>query len=117
MPLSIDPPEDLLEENQESMSSPIVINDKMLSHSAAVTLAPSTNQNSLHLTSPNGMEIYRTSSNNNNVCRDLRNGNSHNNHAAYNNFMDSDAINFLMELNEQDYECNIPVNDILKLMP
>lgn len=116
MPLSIDPPEDLLEENQESMSSPIVINDKMLSHSAAVTLTPSTNQNSLHLTSP-GIETYRTSSNNNNVCRDLRNGNSHNNHAAYNNFMDSDAINFLMELNEQDYECNIPVNDILKLLP
>lgn len=117
VPLTIDPPEDLLEDHQESMSSPIVINDKMLSHSAAVTLAPSTNQNSLHLTSSGGMEIYRTSSNNNNVCRDFRNGNSHNNHAAYNNFMDSDAINFLMELNEQDYECNIPVNDILKLMP
>lgn len=95
------------------MSSPIVINDKMLSHSAAVTLAPSTNQNSLHLTSPATAGVYKTSSTRT-VCRDARNGQAHNN--AYNNFMDSDAINFLMELNEQDYECNIPVNDILKLM-
>lgn len=115
-PLSIDPPEDLLEENQESMVSPIVINDKMLSHSAAVTLTPSTNQNSLHLSSPSGMDSYKAPVNGI-VCRDVRIvPNSHSNNNAYNNFMDSDAINFLMELNEQDYECNIPVNDILKMM-
>ncbi|KAG5670956.1 hypothetical protein PVAND_001185 [Polypedilum vanderplanki] len=108
-PLSIDPPEDLLE-NAESMTSPIVINDKMLSHSA-VMIAPNVNHNTAHHhLSSNGMEIYQT----------VPNGNGRNvgtSGDAYNNFIDSDAItSILMDLNEQDYECNIAVNDILKLM-
>lgn len=103
------------------MTSPIVINDKMLSHSA-VMIAPNANQN--HLSS-NEMEIYQAVPNGNERARIMNNssGNSASNNNnngsqdAYSNFIDSDAItSILMDLNEQDYECNIPVNDILKLM-
>jgi hypothetical protein len=97
VPLTIDPPEELLA-NQESMISPIVINDKMLSHSAVSPLLSSSssstaNQNAHQLS--NGSEAYRSVPNMNAADKKIIND-------PYISFIDSDAISFLMDLNEQE---------------
>lgn len=94
-----------MEINQDSLASPIVINDKMLSHSAAVV--PSNQLKSL-LTS-NDLEIFKAIQNGV-IERKIDND-------PYTSYIDSDTISsILMDLNEEDYEVNIPVNELLKMM-
>lgn len=100
MPLTIDASQDFLE-HQESMTSPIVINDKMLSHSAVspstsaaandVAQSPRQQQNSSV-----GTNAFRTSNEQKIID-------------AFGSFIDSDALNkILMDLNSnQDYDGNI----------
>lgn len=108
-PLTIDPPEDAMDTSQQSLDSPIVINDKMLSHSAvAAPIAPSPNQLCSLLT-PNDLEIYKAIQAG---VTERKIGND-----PFTSFIDSDAISsILMDLNEQDYEVNIPVNELLKML-
>lgn len=89
------------------MTSPIVINDKMLSHSA---VSPAGAGNQLHsLLTPNDLEIYRAIQQG---VSDRKVGND-----PYTSFIDVETISsILMDLNEQDYEVNIPVNELLKMM-
>lgn len=104
-PLTIDTPDDSMESSQDSMTSPIVINDKMLSHSA---VAAPTNQLRGLLT-PNDLEIYRAIQEGVNERKIVND--------PYTSFIDVEAISsILMDLNEQDYEVNIPVNELLKMM-
>lgn len=89
-----------------SMASPIVINDKMLSQSAVG--APANLQLSSLLT-PNDLEIYRAIQQG---VTERKLGND-----PFTSFIDSEDISsILMDLNEQDYEVNIPVNELLKMM-
>lgn len=91
---------------QESLTSPIVINDKMLSHSA---LSPVSTQQLRSLLTSNDFEIYKAIQQGV-IERKIEND-------PYTNFIDTDAItSILMDLNEQDYEVNIPVNELLKMM-
>lgn len=104
-PLTIDPPDDPMEMSQDSLTSPIVINDKMLSHSAVA--APVSNPRSL--LTPNDLEIYKAIQNG---VAERKIGND-----PFTSFIDSDSISsILMDLNEEDYEVNIPVNELLKMM-
>lgn len=97
----IDTPDDSLEASQDSMTSPIVINDKMLSQTVAAV--PSTQLRSL--LTPNDMEIYRAIQQG---ATDRKIGSD-----PYTSFIDADAItSILMDLNEG----SIPVNEILKMM-
>lgn len=95
--------------SQQSLDSPIVINDKMLSHSAvAAPIAPNPNQLRSLLT-PNDLEIYKAIQAG---VSERKIGND-----PFTSFIDSDAISsILMDLNEQDYEVNIPVNELLKML-
>lgn len=94
-----------MELSQDSITSPIVIHDKMLSHSAVAAPA-----NQLcNLLTPNDLEIYRAIQQG---VTERKIGND-----PYTSFIDADAItSILMDLNEQDYEVNIPVNELLKMM-
>lgn len=94
--------------SQEGLS-PIVINDKMLSHSAvAVPSIPVVSQLCSLLT-PSDLEIYRA------IQQGVTERKIDND--PYTSFIDSDAISsILMDLNEQDYEVNIPVNELLKML-
>lgn len=93
------------EVSQDSLSSPIVINDKMLSHSA---VSPAGNQLRSLLT-PNDLEIYKA------IQQGINERNIGND--PYTSFIDVETISsILMDLNEQDYEVNIPVNELLKMM-
>lgn len=95
-----------MEISQESMASPIVINDKMLSHSA-VGAVP--NQQLCSLLTPSDIELYKA------IQQGVTERKIVND--PYTSFIDSDAItSILMDLNEQDYEVNIPVNELLKMM-
>lgn len=95
-----------MEMSQDSLTSPIVINDKMLSHSA---FSPVANQSLHSLLTSNDLEIYKAIQQGV-IERKIAND-------PYTNFIDSDAISsILMDLNEQDYEVNIPVNELLKMM-
>lgn len=94
-----------MEANQDSMTSPIVINDKMLSHSA-VAVPPNQFRG---LLTPNDLEIYRA------IQQGVTERKIDND--PYTSFIDVEAISsILMDLNEQDYEVNIPVNELLKMM-
>lgn len=102
MPLTIDASQDFLE-NQESLTSPIVINDKMLSHSAVLPASSAVNdvaQNSRQQPSISsaGNNAYKTMASNEQRIMD-----------AFGSFIDSDALNkILMDLNAtQDYEANL----------
>jgi hypothetical protein len=100
VPLTIDASEDLLE-HQESMTSPIVINDKMLSHSA---VSPSSSASEVVAQNPRqqqqspsvGTNAYRASNEQKIID-------------AFGSFIDSDALNkILMDLNStQDYDANL----------
>lgn len=94
-----------MELNQESLASPIVINDKMLSHAAAAVP-----RNQLRsLLTPNDLEIFKAIQNGV-FERKIDND-------PFTSYIDSDAISsILMDLNEQDYEVNIPVTELLKMM-
>lgn len=95
-----------MDSSQESMTSPIVINDKMLSHASVA--APVSFPLSSLLT-PNDMEIYRA------IQNGVTERQLDNNPGT--SFIDSESIaSILMDLNEQDYEVNIPVNELLKMM-
>lgn len=96
-----------MEMSHDSLTSPIVINDKMLSHSAVATQS---NSQLSSLLTPTDLEIYKAIQNG---VTERKIGND-----PYTNYIDSDAISsILMDLNEQDYEVNnIPVNDLLKMM-
>lgn len=108
-PLTIDPPDDPMEASKEGMTSPIVINDKMLSHSAVGAPALVSNDQLRTLMTPSDMELFkaiRQGVNERKIAND-----------PYSSFIDSDAItSILMDLNEQDYEVNIPVTELLKMM-
>lgn len=92
-----------MEKGQESLSSPIVINDKMLSHSAL------SNQQLHFLLTPSDMELFKA------VQQGVVDKKISND--PYSSFIDSDAISSIfMDLNEQDYEVNLPVNELLKMM-
>lgn len=99
VPLTIDASQDFLE-HQESLTSPIVINDKMLSHSAVSPSAEVTGnvaQNARQQQSPSvGTNAYRASNEQKIID-------------AFGSFIDSDSLNkILMDLNStQDYEGNI----------
>lgn len=96
-----------MESSQDSSTSPIVIHDKMLSHSAVA--APPKIQHLHSLLTPNDLEIYKAIQNG---VVERKIGND-----PYTSFIDTDAISsILMDLNEQDYEVNIPVNELLKMM-
>lgn len=98
-----------MESSQESMTSPIVINDKMLSHSAAGVPSAMSNQQLCSLLTPSDIELYKA------IQQGVSEGKITND--PYTSFIDSDAItSILMDLNEQDYEVNIPVNELLKMM-
>lgn len=93
-----------MEVSEESMASPIVINDKMLSQSAVGAPA-----NLCSLLTPNDLQIYRAIQQG---VSERKIGND-----PYTSFIDSEDISaILMDLNEQDYEVNIPVNELLKMM-
>lgn len=95
-----------MEISQESLASPIVIHDKMLSHSAVAAPA---NLQLRSLLTPNDLEIYKAIQNG---VTERKIGND-----PYTSFIDSDAISsILMDLNEQEYEVNIPVNELLRMM-
>jgi hypothetical protein len=97
-----------MEVSQESMSSPIVINDKMLSHSAVGAPIVPNHQLSSLLT-PNDLEIYKAIQQG---VTERKIGND-----PYTSFIDADAItSILMDLNELDHEVNKPVNELLKMM-
>lgn len=95
-----------MEASQDGMTSPIVINDKMLSHSAV----PVASANQLRsLLTPNDLEIYKAIQQG---VSDRKIGTD-----PCTNFIDADAItSILMDLNEQDYEVTIPVNELLGMM-
>lgn len=88
-----------------SLTSPIVINDKMLSHSALSPVgAPLCS-----LLTPNDLEIYKA------IQQGVMDRKIDNDPCT--NFIDTDAISsILMDLNEEDYEVNIPVNELLRMM-
>jgi hypothetical protein len=89
-----------------SQPSPIVINDKMLSHSA---LSPVGTQQLRSLLTSNDLEIYKAIQQGV-IERKI-------DIDPCTNFIDTDAItSILMDLNEQDYEVNIPVSELLKMM-
>jgi hypothetical protein len=98
-----------MEVSQESMTSPIVINDKMLSHSAVGVPSAMSNQQLRSLLTPSDMELFKAIQQGvaeRKLCND-----------PYTSFIDTDAItSILMDLNEQDYEVNVPVNELLKMM-
>lgn len=103
--MTIYPPDETMDINQNSMTSPIVINDKMLSHASVASTASFPLRN---LLTQNNMEIYRTIQNGV-TERQLDND-------PCSSFIDSDAItSIFMDLNEKDYEVNIPVNELLKM--
>lgn len=105
--MTIVPPDDAMETSQDSLTSPIVINDKMLSHSAADSAPANTQLRSL--LTPTDLEIYKAIQTG---VAERKVGND-----PYTSFIDSDAISsILMDLNEQDYEVNIPVNELLRMM-
>lgn len=76
--------------DEESLRSPIVINDKMLSHSADTQLRG--------LLTPNDLEIYQA----------IQQGSDPADTAA--------ITSILMDLNNRDYKVNRPVNELLKMM-
>lgn len=89
-----------------SMASPIVINDKLLSQAAVGIPA---NLQLSRLLTPNDLEIYRAIQQG---VTERKLGND-----PFTSFIDSEDISsILMDLNEQDYEVNIPVNELLKMM-
>lgn len=110
-----------MDEDESGMDSPIVINDKMLNsavspginsliggvkmryeESASSTISPS-------LLTAGDMEIFKA------IQQGVSNGKIQND--PYTNYIDTDAItSILMDLNQQDYEMNIPVNELLKMM-
>lgn len=89
MPLTIDASEDFMD-HQESMTSPIVINDKMLSHSAVSSITASSSSTQCprqHDNSSSGVFLG-------------------NNVDAFGSFIDSEALS--MDLTpSQDYEANL----------
>lgn len=96
MPLTIDASEDFMD-HQESMTSPIVINDKMLSHSAVSPITLSSSSSSIaprqHVNSTSGVFQQKI-----------------NNVDAFGSFMDVEALNkILMDLtpSSSDYEANL----------
>jgi hypothetical protein len=98
--LVIDPPDEPMEMNHDSMS-PIVIHDRMLSHSAVG--APSAVQHFKSLFTAKDMEIYRAIQQGVNV-----NGID---------VMNSDNItSILRDLDQQDYDDVVPVNEILQII-
>lgn len=98
-----------MEKGQESLSSPIVINDKMLSHSAVNVPSSLSNQQLRSLLTPSDLELYKA------IQQGVFDKKISND--PYTSFIDSDAISsILMDLNEQDYEVNLPVNELLKMM-
>lgn len=114
-PLSIDtPPEDVVVGSQDSMTSPIVINDKMLTDATF-------NQQHLHQRRRRNTEIVTPTlftSADLEIFRAIQQGVSDRriNADPYTHLIDSDAITkLLMELNEQEYN-DIPVNELLKMM-
>lgn len=107
--MTIDPPDDLMEKSQESLSSPIVINDKMLSHSAMNVPSALSKQQLCSLLTPSDMELFKA------IQQGVTDKKVSND--PYTSYIDSDSISsILMDLNEQDYEVNIPVNELLKMM-
>lgn len=110
-----------MDEDESGMDSPIVINDKMLTSavspginsligggkmryqvSASSTVSPS-------LLTTGDMEIFKA------IQQGVTNRKIQND--PYTNYIDTDAItSILMDLNQQDYEMNIPVNELLKMM-
>jgi len=105
--LTIDTPEEDLLLSQESMTSPIVLNDKLLTSAASPPVF--VQQQLRSLLTPGDLEIYRAIQNG---VTDRKLSND-----PYTNFIDSDAISsILMDLSEQDYESAIPVNELLKMM-
>lgn len=104
MPLKIDATEDFLQ-HQESMTSPIVINDKMLSHSA-VSPSPA----SIAAVSAAALPITQITRPQPTVFRGNREQKINNiDAAAFGSFIDTDALNkILMDLTpSQDYEANL----------
>lgn len=98
-----------MEKSQESLTSPVVINDKMLSHSAVNAPSALSNKQLRSLLTPSDLELFKA------IQQGVSDKKISND--PYTSFIDSDAItSILMDLNEQDYEVNIPVNELLKMM-
>jgi hypothetical protein len=98
-----------MEKSEASLTSPVVINDKMLSHSAVNAPTALSNQQLQTLLTPSDMELFKA------IQQGVTDKKITND--PYTSFIDSDAItSILMDLNEQDYEVNIPVNELLKMM-
>lgn len=99
MPLTIDASNDIME-SQESMTSPIVIHDKMLSHSA-VSPATFDSPRGVNSISPQQQDANSSSLK---MCEQKTN-----NVDAFVNYIDSDALNkVLMDFNpSQDYQGNL----------
>ena len=98
MPLTIDASEDFMD-HQESMTSPIVINDKMLSHSAVSPITLSSSSSSS--IAPARQHVNSTSGGFQQKI---------NNVDAFGSFMDVEALNkILMDLTPStpDYEANL----------
>lgn len=99
----IDTEDEPMDDVQESLVSPIVIHDKMLSHSAVA--APQLSS----LFTSTDMEIYKAIQQG---VAERKIGND-----PLTSFIDTDTISSIwMDLNGQDYEDNIPVNELLKMM-
>lgn len=97
------PPDDELEASQESMTSPIVINDKMLSHASVAVPARFPLSS---LLTPSDLEIYKA------IQIGVTERQLENDPCS--NFIDSDAIaSILMDLNEQDFQ--VPCNEIFNV--
>lgn len=110
-----------MDEGESGMDSPIVINDKMLTSAVSpgintlinggkMSYQPSASSAvSPSLLTAGDMEIFKA------IQQGVSNRKIQND--PYTNYIDTDAItSILMDLNEQDYEMNIPVNELLKMM-
>ena len=114
----------MMDENESGMNSPIVINDKMLTSAVSPginsligggkmryqsAVSPTLSTVSPSFLTSGDMEIFKA------IQQGVSNRKIQND--PYTNYIDTDAItSILMDLNEQDYEMNIPVNELLKMM-
>ena len=122
--MTIEPPDVMMVEDESGMDSPIVINDKMLTSAVSPginvlfgggkmrnqsIISPGSSTVCPSLLSSGDMEIFKA------IQQGVSNKNIQND--PYTNYIDTDAItSILMDLNQQDYEMNIPVNELLKMM-
>lgn len=113
----------MMDEDESGMDSPIVINDKMLTSAASPGInsligggkmryqaaSPASSTVSPSLLTAGDIELFKA------IQQGVSNRKIQND--PYTNYIDTDAItSILMDLNEQDYEMNIPVNELLKMM-